>query len=165
MSSIRAAGTGAGATAVPLLRTLASPRAGLVLTSGAAAPSDWPLQVDGSPEANLSHAPGWTCEVRRNSLVLLNPLGEGTLRAELPDLGDDWLANVRHDGSCAVWLAPKEADAGFAELTIAEAATAGRLHAATVRASIASDYGKAEPVGRNAPCPCGSGRKFKHCHG
>jgi preprotein translocase subunit SecA len=19
--------------------------------------------------------------------------------------------------------------------------------------------------GRNAPCPCGSGRKFKHCHG
>jgi preprotein translocase subunit SecA len=23
----------------------------------------------------------------------------------------------------------------------------------------------AEPVSRNAPCPCGSGRKFKHCHG
>ncbi len=21
------------------------------------------------------------------------------------------------------------------------------------------------PVSRNAPCPCGSGRKFKHCHG
>lgn len=20
-------------------------------------------------------------------------------------------------------------------------------------------------VGRNAPCPCGSGRKYKHCHG
>ena len=20
-------------------------------------------------------------------------------------------------------------------------------------------------VGRNEPCPCGSGRKFKHCHG
>jgi len=20
-------------------------------------------------------------------------------------------------------------------------------------------------VARNAPCPCGSGRKFKHCHG
>ena len=20
-------------------------------------------------------------------------------------------------------------------------------------------------VGRNAPCPCGSGKKFKHCHG
>ena len=22
-----------------------------------------------------------------------------------------------------------------------------------------------EVTGRNAPCPCGSGRKFKHCHG
>lgn len=20
-------------------------------------------------------------------------------------------------------------------------------------------------IGRNAPCPCGSGRKYKHCHG
>jgi preprotein translocase subunit SecA len=20
-------------------------------------------------------------------------------------------------------------------------------------------------TGRNAPCPCGSGKKFKHCHG
>jgi preprotein translocase subunit SecA len=26
----------------------------------------------------------------------------------------------------------------------------------------AASYGK---VGRNQPCPCGSGRKFKHCHG
>ena len=23
----------------------------------------------------------------------------------------------------------------------------------------------APKVGRNEPCPCGSGRKFKHCHG
>ena len=22
-----------------------------------------------------------------------------------------------------------------------------------------------EPASRNAPCPCGSGRKYKHCHG
>ena len=22
-----------------------------------------------------------------------------------------------------------------------------------------------ENVGRNDPCPCGSGKKFKHCHG
>jgi preprotein translocase subunit SecA len=21
------------------------------------------------------------------------------------------------------------------------------------------------PVGRNDPCPCGSGKKYKHCHG
>jgi preprotein translocase subunit SecA len=23
----------------------------------------------------------------------------------------------------------------------------------------------AEKVGRNDPCPCGSGKKYKHCHG
>jgi preprotein translocase subunit SecA len=22
-----------------------------------------------------------------------------------------------------------------------------------------------QKVGRNDPCPCGSGKKFKHCHG
>ena len=22
-----------------------------------------------------------------------------------------------------------------------------------------------EKVGRNEPCPCGSGKKYKHCHG
>jgi preprotein translocase subunit SecA len=21
------------------------------------------------------------------------------------------------------------------------------------------------PLSRNAPCPCGSGKKYKHCHG
>jgi hypothetical protein len=27
-------------------------------------------------------------------------------------------------------------------------------------------YVRAEPkIGRNEPCPCGSGRKYKHCHG
>jgi len=25
--------------------------------------------------------------------------------------------------------------------------------------------GQSEPVARNAPCPCGSGKRYKHCHG
>jgi preprotein translocase subunit SecA len=25
--------------------------------------------------------------------------------------------------------------------------------------------GKTEKVGRNQPCPCGSGKKYKFCHG
>jgi preprotein translocase subunit SecA len=29
-------------------------------------------------------------------------------------------------------------------------------------AALQSDMPK---VGRNDPCPCGSGKKFKHCHG
>jgi preprotein translocase subunit SecA len=31
-----------------------------------------------------------------------------------------------------------------------------------VSASAPNPYGR---VGRNEPCPCGSGKKFKHCHG
>jgi preprotein translocase subunit SecA len=34
--------------------------------------------------------------------------------------------------------------------------------AAAAGASATADWGK---VSRNAPCPCGSGKKFKHCHG
>jgi hypothetical protein len=26
-------------------------------------------------------------------------------------------------------------------------------------------FGKKQKVGRNDPCPCGSGKKFKKCHG
>ena len=33
---------------------------------------------------------------------------------------------------------------------------------ATTTANVTSEY---EGVGRNAPCPCGSGKKFKMCHG
>ena len=32
-------------------------------------------------------------------------------------------------------------------------------------ASAASVAGSGASIGRNDPCPCGSGRKFKHCHG
>ncbi len=37
----------------------------------------------------------------------------------------------------------------------------------SARPSLPSDASgeDAAPVSRNAPCPCGSGRKFKHCHG
>ena len=27
------------------------------------------------------------------------------------------------------------------------------------------DNSPVEPLGRNGPCPCGSGKKFKKCHG
>jgi preprotein translocase subunit SecA len=52
-----------------------------------------------------------------------------------------------------------------------------RLAAAGALAGAAGDVAEADPrlrpidpkllvgVSRNAPCPCGSGRKFKHCHG
>jgi len=43
----------------------------------------------------------------------------------------------------------------------ASSAAASRLQRAA-RAVAASQYGK---VGRNDPCPCGSGKKYKYCHG
>ncbi len=165
MSTIRPVGTGSGATASPFMRTIASPRSGLVLASSVEQPTDWPSLEIGSPEANLGHALGWTCEVRRASIVLLNPLGEGVLKAPMPELSVAWLENVRHDTSCAVYLIPSDADAGFAELSISTAAANAPLRAATVRTAVAEDYGKVETVGRNDPCPCGSGKKFKRCHG
>jgi preprotein translocase subunit SecA len=38
----------------------------------------------------------------------------------------------------------------------------GTMRAAERNASDPTSWGK---VGRNEPCPCGSGKKFKHCHG
>jgi len=34
---------------------------------------------------------------------------------------------------------------------------------APIRSSDTEEFGRR--VGRNEPCPCGSGRKVKHCHG
>lgn len=164
MSTIRPPGSGGEATASAFMRSIASPRAALLVISAIAGPGDWP-ECEGAVEANLGHAQGWTCEVRRNDVVLLDPLGEGLVKAPLPDLPEAWLENVRHDGSCALYLAPPEADAGFAELTMAAAASDGNLSGATVRTAIADDHGAVAAVGRNEPCPCGSGKKFKHCHG
>ncbi|WP_026381302.1 preprotein translocase subunit SecA [Afifella pfennigii] len=62
-----------------------------------------------------------------------------------------------------------DATTGEDELAMAEAGrpTAGALPvgagaAATLDPANPATWGK---VGRNAPCPCGSGKKFKHCHG
>jgi preprotein translocase subunit SecA len=37
--------------------------------------------------------------------------------------------------------------------------------AASGAGSVLSDPGDWSKTPRNAPCPCGSGRKFKKCHG
>ncbi|MGI8841080.1 MAG: SEC-C metal-binding domain-containing protein, partial [Caulobacteraceae bacterium] len=45
---------------------------------------------------------------------------------------------------------------------MAMASGSGEERAALPLAALPSGF---ERTGRNAPCPCGSGRKFKHCHG
>jgi len=39
---------------------------------------------------------------------------------------------------------------------------AAQAQAAAMATSLAAGMPK---VGRNEPCPCGSGKKYKHCHG
>lgn len=61
-------------------------------------------------------------------------------------------------------VAPKE---GAPRKPSAEGASRGQVSATShfqraARAAAASQFGK---VGRNDPCPCGSGKKFKYCHG
>ena len=49
-------------------------------------PGDWPTSPQaGNTEDSLGHALGWTLEIRRRELLLLNPLGEGLINvAQLP---------------------------------------------------------------------------------
>jgi preprotein translocase subunit SecA len=69
---------------------------------------------------------------------------------ELPEPAFDRMQETRTDSALAM-------EPGFT--TAAQLAGAGAaLAAAPAREPVAA-------VARNAPCPCGSGRKYKHCHG
>ena len=53
-------------------------------------------------------------------------------------------------------------DGDYGDAVVIEEPVRSRRAAAEVDPDDPSTWGK---VGRNAPCPCGSGKKFKHCHG
>ena len=148
------------------LRATATPKAALVVELDGPAPGDWPT-VSGfdATDANVGHSPGWACEVRTDDLLILNPLGEGFSKSDLPDLDDAWLHDVRTNNSVAVYLLETNAGNTLSEASVSEAGSQGAVVAASIRASVAESFGKIQDVGRNEPCPCGSERKFKHCHG
>jgi preprotein translocase subunit SecA len=56
---------------------------------------------------------------------------------------------------------PDPASAETASLTLAEE-TMAPVRATAVDPADPTTWAA---TSRNAPCPCGSGRKFKHCHG
>ncbi|TML08480.1 MAG: hypothetical protein E6G39_17815 [Actinobacteria bacterium] len=162
---IRPAGSGGEASCAAFLRATTSPRAALVFCADVPAPSDWPTTTGiSTADAQLSHVVGWVCEVRGDNVVLLNPLGEGLFRAPLPPLSEAWLREVRATASTAVYLLGSDLSGETPEGAIDQAALRGRVPAASVRTAITDAYGKSKPVGRNDPCPCGSGRKYKQCH-
>jgi hypothetical protein len=98
----------------------------------------------------------------REGEVLPAPIVESESRA-----GIAWQARHRFDGEDFTVLEPDgsaQTHRGFPvaliRSVIAEyAVECSRAKAANV--SIASD--RLKHTGRNDPCPCGSGRKFKHC--
>jgi preprotein translocase subunit SecA len=58
--------------------------------------------------------------------------------------------------------ADRDGSAGFASLF---GSLAGSPMAATGPGGVADNPWAGQDISRNAPCPCGSGNKYKHCHG
>lgn len=169
MTSLRPGGAGRVVTGAAFVRATTSPLGALVIGSDQIPPADWPT-VSGAdaPDGQLGHALGWTCEVRKSDLVILNPLGEGVYKVPLPDLDEAWLHQVRMTESSAIYLVDQDVDgidASAAQQALQQHISDVAIPAASVRTAIASDFGALDQVGRNDPCPCGSGRKFKKCHG
>jgi hypothetical protein len=142
-----------------------SPRAALVVGLGQTPPDDWPLAPTGASDAALAHLPGWSATLRADDLIIVNPLGEGLCRAALPAVDDRWENAVRETSAAAVYLLDFMADTADPAGAVDGAAAMGQAFAATIRTAFADDYGQAAPPPRNAPCPCGSGRKYKQCCG
>jgi preprotein translocase subunit SecA len=88
------------------------------------------------------------------------------------------LDNIKHEVirliSRVQVRAPEDVDAvdeqrrqsGDVEYQHDQAQQMGREEAAEQAPEAAQPYTReGNKVGRNDPCPCGSGKKFKHCHG
>lgn len=156
------------------MRTAVSPFAAIVfVVPDDLSLADWPKTTDSRiAECQLGHAAGWGCEVRSDNIIVVDPLGEGVLKAALPELTEAWQHQVRSTNSAAVFLVPEstlleQAPSGDSQRWAQDALSAQLVPilGATVRTSINDAVGAPPKLGRNEPCHCGSGKKFKTCHG
>ncbi|MCX7750859.1 MAG: SEC-C metal-binding domain-containing protein, partial [Candidatus Bipolaricaulota bacterium] len=65
----------------------------------------------------------------------------------------------------AVRAEPAEGRPARAPVTVSSPASSPGSATSTAPRPAAPAAKSAKPVGRNDPCPCGSGKKYKHCHG
>ena len=91
--------------------------------------------------------------------------------------GPRWLEELRRSavqmeqGDCSRWLVVQMANKSPYEISSIEIITPGRFTGVELAAEKARHETRtqeriaAEKPGRNDPCPCGSGEKFKKCHG
>ena len=96
-------------------------------------------------------------------------------KREAHDLFDDLLVRIQHDIAHTIFhMVPAQSGAVAAgrvpSRQAAQAAATSAVSRPSVMASALgnrhSDTGNgARKVGRNDPCPCGSGKKYKRCHG
>ncbi|MCS6986418.1 MAG: preprotein translocase subunit SecA [Sphingomonadaceae bacterium] len=90
----------------------------------------------------------------------------------LPDLPDFLTLSGPRDPAAPAWGGAARPAAAAGVFALGEPLSPDEVAAAR---AVAHRYGASfvpedpetwqRPVPRNAPCPCGSGRKFKHCHG
>ncbi|HLR64683.1 MAG TPA: preprotein translocase subunit SecA [Pseudogracilibacillus sp.] len=74
---------------------------------------------------------------------------------------EEMVANIEQDVARYVMKAQIRQNLQREEVAKGAKAVSGESEATKVRKPIV----KKQTVGRNDPCPCGSGKKFKHCHG
>ncbi|SFF60925.1 protein translocase subunit secA [Fontimonas thermophila] len=72
---------------------------------------------------------------------------------------------LQHESAPGVEAATMSAAGGETLPAAAGAGTPRRLEAAPPPVKPATVVREMPKVGRNEPCPCGSGKKYKHCHG
>jgi preprotein translocase subunit SecA len=91
-------------------------------------------------------------------------------KREARDMWDQFLANIRHQITHSIYhveLAPSTP--APARQPVAAGASGGAAPARAKAAAAAQGSGASQQtprkVGRNDPCPCGSGKKYKKCHG
>jgi preprotein translocase subunit SecA len=157
--------------------SLGSPEVPAIDTPGAASPPAAPAPGVPGPRAGGAHARGGT--PARGQRAQGGPAPRGTAQrggtgqqignAQQAGTGDG-TPGTRTGGAHAksaadqgpavpAGLAPRRAQ----RLEYSAPSVDGGAHVETSRGTAAGDeYSR---VGRNDPCPCGSGRKFKRCHG
>ncbi|KQT44375.1 preprotein translocase subunit SecA [Aureimonas sp. Leaf454] len=100
-----------------------------------------------------------------------DPLNE--YKSEGFELFQSMLAQLRQRTTAQlmrVEIQRQETPTAAQELGILPQMSEHHVDASTGEDEIADDFDPNDPtswgeIGRNEPCPCGSGRKFKHCHG
>ncbi|HEV2787576.1 MAG TPA: SEC-C metal-binding domain-containing protein, partial [Solirubrobacteraceae bacterium] len=134
--------------------------AGSAGSNGAPAASDGPPAPAASPATN---GPPAAASPTPPSQVTTTTAGNGapaqttTSSVKLPDLPQEQREQRLTYSDSAASTSP------VGSKVAATAATSG--DGPTVRQVQIGGQAKSEKVGRNDPCPCGSGQKYKRCHG